>query len=420
MMHALLRWLLVGLVALSANAAAADRLIDGVPIPDDATVIGTESMNRFFGAWVGRWNGEFKHILIVESIANGKAKVVFASDDAPQLGLKRGWIRIEDAWISGDTLTVNGDGFSASYRKTAMGWSEASFSRGAVTGKADLPRLTFPELLAPDTTFGNAGESIMIDTGPRENGQTVRLQVVIFKPAGKGPFPLLVVNHGSTGKGTDPTSFQNVFADRAFAKVFVSKGYLVAYPQRRGRGNSDSFYDEGFYPDRALGYTCEPGRSLAGADRALADIEAAVAVLRGWPNVKKGRVLMAGVSRGGALSIAYAGMHPHDIDGAINFVGGWMSEACGLEAAQMTRFLVGRGGAFRRPTLWLYGIHDRFYSLGHSGENFAAFRAAGGQGTFVPLEAPPDINGHFVMFHPSLWTSDVDRYLGEIGALDGK
>ena len=171
--------------------------------------------------------------------------------------------------------------------------------------------MNYAALLAPDMTFAAAGESSMIDSGLLENGQPIRLQVVIFKPEGAGPFPLLVVNHGSTGKGTDSKSFKQVFVDRAFAKIFVNKGYLVAFPQRRGRGKSDGLYDEGFYADRTLGYTCEPERALAGADRALVDIEAAVAALRRRQDVKDGRVLMAGVSRGGALSIAYAGMHPH-------------------------------------------------------------------------------------------------------------
>jgi hypothetical protein len=50
-------------------------------------------------------------------------------------------------------------------------------------------------------------------------------------------------------------------------------------------------------------------------------------------------------------------MHPHNIDGVINFAGGWMSEACGWAGSQMhTRLPVGRGATVRRPTLWLYGI----------------------------------------------------------------
>ena len=269
-------------------------------------------------------------------------------------------------------------------------------------------------VLAADAAVADSeGESIMIDSGLSENDQLVRLEVVIFKPEGAGPFPLLVVNHGSTGKGIDPALFTQTFKAPAFAKIFVSKGYLVAYPQRRGRGKSEGLYDEGFHADRTLGYTCEPERSLPGADRALGDIEAAVAVLHRRADVAAGPVLMAGFSRGGALSVAYAGMHPNDVAGVINFVGGWLGEVCGLAASKVNTRLLRRGGAFQRSMLWLYGIHDRFYSLGHSGENFVAFRAAGGKGTFLPFDVPVG-NGHLVMFEPSLWMADVDRYLDEI------
>jgi dienelactone hydrolase len=261
-------------------------------------------------------------------------------------------------------------------------------------------------------------ESIMIDSGLFENGQPIRLQVVIFKPEGAGPFPLLVVNHGSTGKGTDPELFKVVVVDPKFARIFVDKGYLVAFPQRRGRGKSDGLYDEGFYSDRTLGYTCEPARALAGADRALVDIEAAVAALRRRPDVKDKRMLMAGSSRGGALSIAYAGVHPYDIAGVINFVGGWITEDCGLAARQINSTLLARGAAFQRSTLWLYGLHDRFYSLGHSGENFAAFRSAGGKGIFLPFDVGGD--GHQVIAASRLWTPDVNRYLDEIDSSGGK
>ena len=44
----------------------------------------------------------------------------------------------------------------------------------------------------------------MISTKLQENGKPIRLEVVIDKPAGDGPFPLLVVNHGSTGRGNNP------------------------------------------------------------------------------------------------------------------------------------------------------------------------------------------------------------------------
>lgn len=196
--------------------------------------------------------------------------------------------------------------------------------------------------------------------------------------------------------------------------MFVKKGYMVAFPQLRGRGKSEGLYDEGFNVDRTQGYACDPKQSLPGADRALSDIAAAVEVLRQRPDVAEQPILMAGISRGGILSIAYAGMHPREVAGVINFVGGWMGERC-PHASEINGTLFKLGGTFPHPTLWLYGDHDPFYSLNHSRANFTAFQATGGNGSFFDFEVPGG-NGHLVIYSPPLWTDDVDRYLQAIGA----
>src|SRR5262249_31297169 len=161
---------------------------------------------------------------------------------------------------------------------------------------------------------------VMIDTKLQENDKPVRLEVVIDKPPGDGPFPLLVVNHGSTGRGNNPALFTETVSNPELAETFVKKGYMVAFPQRRGRGKSEGLYDEGFNVARPQGYACDPKQSLPGVDRALTDIAAAVEVLRQRPDVAGQPILMAGISRGGILSIAYAGMQPREVAGVINFV----------------------------------------------------------------------------------------------------
>src|SRR4029453_6426136 len=59
----------------------------------------------------------------------------------------------------------------------------------------------------------------------------------------------------------------------------------------------------------------------------LSDIDAAITALRRRQDIiAPTPVLMGGVSRGGVLSIAYAGLHPEQVAGVINFVGGWLGE----------------------------------------------------------------------------------------------
>jgi dienelactone hydrolase len=412
-------FVLAMVIHIVPSAAFADRLVDGVPIPDDAKIVPPstavpESQQRFLGAWVGRWGGGLKHILIVESLQpDGSARVVYGWGDSPGLSIVRGFSRL-GADLSGDTLTIESS-FTATYKLTSATSATASYRRGEGRSQADMVKVDLAALIASGKKFGGSDpESIMISTKLRENGNPVRLEVVIDKPAGDGPFPLLVVNHGSTGLGNDPSLFTQTFSNPAFAEMFVKKGYMVAFPQRRGRGKSEGLYDEGFNVDRSRGYACDPKLSLPGADRALTDIAAAVEELRQRPDVARQPILMAGVSRGGILSIAYAGMHPREVAGVINFVGGWVGGGC-RNASEVNGTLFKRGGMFPHPTLWLYGNHDPFYSLDHSRANFAAFQAAGGKGSFFDFEVPRG-NGHRVMFSPPLWTGHVDRYLDSIGA----
>ena len=134
--------------------------------------------------------------------------------------------------------------------------------------------------------------------------------------------------------------------------------------------------------------------------------------LKQRPDVARQPIVMVGASRGGILSIAYAGMHPQEVAGVINFVGGWTGERCQFPNNDT---LFKRGANFPRETLWLYGDNDPFYSLAYTRARFAEFEAAGGKGAFFEFEVPSH-NGHMVMLFPQLWTSQVDHYLEKIGA----
>jgi hypothetical protein len=97
-MHRLAKRLLSWLRSFRLSQAAfAYRLVDGVPIPDDAKVVAPsaavpESQQRFLGAWVGRWGGALKHILIVESLQpDGNASVIYGWGDNPGLNITRLW-----------------------------------------------------------------------------------------------------------------------------------------------------------------------------------------------------------------------------------------------------------------------------------------------------------------------------------------
>jgi pimeloyl-ACP methyl ester carboxylesterase len=187
---------------------------------------------------------------------------------------------------------------------------------------------------------------------------------------------------------------------------------MVVFPQRRGRGASDGRYDEGFETDRSR-YSCLPALSLPGVERAIEDLDAVMSHLRSRRDVLHSRILLAGQSRGGILSIAYAGERPDAVVGVVNFVGGWMGDRC-PNAVTINSGTFRRGGRFPRATLWLYGDQDPYYSLSHSKDNFTAFVAAGGKGQFLSYWVPGQNSGHALIAYPRLWTDDLTRYLMSI------
>src|SRR4051794_34770825 len=65
----------VCILALAKPLFAEDRMIDGVPLPDDARIHATgpggvqTAWAPWLGVWVGSWGGVLKHVLVIESVS---------------------------------------------------------------------------------------------------------------------------------------------------------------------------------------------------------------------------------------------------------------------------------------------------------------------------------------------------------------
>ena len=409
---------------LAARATAnADLNIDGVPLPFDASVVSTGSLRRWGSVWVGAWNGGVKHILLVERIGeDGAAGIIFAEADNPHTREKARWRRL-DAVVSGRTLTVTVKVpltstmtvplFTATYDMDDDGQLNAVFKSGDRIARAAMSRTDLASLTKPDAVVGwSRGTSELLQTDLRDDGNPIRLETVIFRPSGSGPFPLAVFNHGSTGRSPTAALVKETWVSLEVVDFLNKRGWLVAFPQRRGRGKSDGFCDEELSRNGQSKLACHTDTALRDADRALTDVDAAIAILRRRQDVAPGPVLIGGHSHGGVLSIAYAGMHPEQTLGVINFVGGWSSDGCAnSELINQTLFV--RGVSYARPTIWLYGQGDHFYSIAHSRKNFAAFENGGGHGKFFEFDMPRDV-GHNVIHYPDLWAGPIGDYLNSL------
>ena len=69
------------------------------------------------------------------------------------------------------------------------------------------------------------------------------MRVTLFRPPGAGPFPLVIVNHGSTQNEMQRAAYR--LPDYpALTQWFVTRGYAVAVPQRPGHGETGGPYYE--------------------------------------------------------------------------------------------------------------------------------------------------------------------------------
>jgi hypothetical protein len=120
-------------------------------------------------------------------------------------------------------------------------------------------------------------------------------------------------------------------------------------------------------------------------------------------------IVMGGTSRGGLLSMVYAGAHAHQLAGVVSWSGGWVAEPC-AQSEEINSGLFRRGAPFPREMLCVCADRDPICSLEHCRCNFAAFQRAGGRGAFVAL-TPSQEQGHVIQLHPELWEDAVGAYL---------
>jgi len=364
-----------------------------------------ESISRFAGAWAhGAWDGVLPHVLVVERVdGTGRAQVVYALGEAAEANVTRAYRRLTGRIVADLLMLELREGVSVVYRwggDSLRGTYSSSRRFYSVTmTRATLAAATAVPATVPGAVTGTTVRIPMTEPGPA--GQRLTLEATLYRPAGDGPHAVVLFNHGSTG-GTVPTS--TTLRPSRQARFFVERGFAVQAPMRRGRGASEG------EPAEAEG-TCDPEVLGAGVARAIEDVDAAMAYLRTQPWADGERVLVAGQSRGGLLSVAYAAERPGTVRGVINWAGGWTTDRCdeGGRGFNPATF-ASAGGRIRAPSLWLYAEGDRLYAAPWIRRYHEAFAQAGGVATFHLFPAF-DGDGHRLVDRVETWTPAVDEFL---------
>jgi len=234
------------------------------------------------------------------------------------------------------------------------------------------------------------------------------IKVYFYKPDGIGPFPLLILSHGSPRNAEE----RNRYGEKtlqAQAEAYATNDVAVAVPIRRGYGGSGK-WEEGFG-------TCEHpdyyDAGLAGAD----DIDATIAALSKRRDIDPARVVLMGVSAGGWASLAAA--TKGGVLGVVNFAGGRGSSAPDTVCKEDNLIsAAGRYGADSHQVqqLWIYSQNDHFFGPSLAHRLFDSFSTAGGKATFVAAPAYGD-DGHKYFDDINSWKPTVDGFLRQIGFL---
>ena len=241
----------------------------------------------------------------------------------------------------------------------------------------------------------------------------VAMRTTLFRPAGPGPFPLVVVNHGTTQNAERRRLLAAPDFD-AMAQWFVRRGFAVAVPQRPGHGATGGEYRE----DQGGCDDADFARAGRGAAESIA---AAVAYLRTQSFVRRTGVIVVGQSAGGWAALALASRAPAGVRAVIDFAGGlggrsWDRPDNNCAPDRLIAAAAEFGRTSRLPTLWIYTENDSYFAPHLSGAMAAAFRAAGGTAGYELLPAFGD-DGHFMAERPgaeTAWGPAVERFLAAL------
>jgi dienelactone hydrolase len=169
-------------------------------------------------------------------------------------------------------------------------------------------------VVATATATVARGQATAPDTVVVHSG-SITLRALVWRPSGRGPFPAILINHGS-GRTPEQLAQRGPYENQAetLGPVFAHHGYVAFFLFRRGVGLSadqgESAVNLMSREADANGQDARNALQLRLLDRDLRDAEEGIAVLRTLPEVDPRRIAIVGHSFGASLSILQAAREP--------------------------------------------------------------------------------------------------------------
>ena len=272
-----------------------------------------------------------------------------------------------------------------------------------------LPVLLFTLSLWGASSFAQAAQAAELAETvlmvPKTSGFfSTELETTVYRPAGDGPFPVVVINHG---KAPGNPKFQARYRPVVAARYFVARGYAVVVPMRQGFSQSSGAYIAG---------GCNVGGN--GREQAV-DVVATLDYVVAQPWADKTRILVAGQSHGGWTTLAFGTLGYPGVKGLVDFAGGLRQDQCagwqqGLVAAAAE---YGAKTPPTLPSLWFYGDNDSYWPTDTWHAMFDAY-SAGGADTRMVAFGSFESDSHRMFGSPRgapVWQPEMTKFLQKIG-----
>jgi dienelactone hydrolase len=228
--------------------------------------------------------------------------------------------------------------------------------------RSDSPRRELGRPSSSSSVLQGLEEVVFV---PLASNPGIQLETTIYRPKGRGPFPLVVMNHG---KAFIAPAKQVRARYPVLSQEFVRRGYVVVVPMRQGFSQSGG---------RQLSTGCD----LAAVGREQAkDVDAVVKHFQKQAWINKDQVVVMGQSQGGLVTMAYAEHPANGVKLLVNFAGGLKSTGgrCKTQWAEDLVLAFEQFGAKAQlNSLWFYGQNDSFFNPSLVASMHSAYLNAG-------------------------------------------
>ena len=244
----------------------------------------------------------------------------------------------------------------------------------------------------------------------------LRLKGFLWRPAGRGPFPAVVFNHGRSDAARQYSLQLGLTLEQLaqiLGPVFLKHGFVFLYPFRRGEGPSA---DQGQF----IGEVLQREEAAKGAEARrrlqlvltttdhLQDVLAAMSFLKDLAYVDTRRVAVAGHSLGGQLTLLGAS-RDHTVRAAVTFG----AAAASWDASPELRDrLIEAVRELTMPVMLIQAANDYSLSPSSAMDGELSRLSKPHLRKIYPAFGGTQIHGHnFLYFDIARWEQDVFAFL---------